>query len=357
MNFISTFDELSKLYESKSEEIKEPKVIRKNSLSEVFNDEASWKAPSSEALNAWLTEWDFSYDAETGVYLNIWNKAGENYSDLYNDTDYFEAHSCTVEIAEKGDTIEVTLDSMFTNGPKAISQTFKNNNATIVSDIEKFIEENQEKLWMVSENIEEACDKKELTEDEEFEIVDDEAPVEEMPTEEPKQTIIECSKCGALVIVDEVEIDEESDLVNVKDECKFCEEKEGFKIVGSVVPYEAIEVEEPAEGEVAEDEVAEDELIDEGLEHAMHKKLDKPYSIEAQQQLEAELNGECGEISDKRRKEIEDIFAWQRDWEARHEVKEGMLEETDDELEELFDANISLDARGFGGKGNDVSIL
>lgn len=90
----------------------------------------------------------------------------------------------------------------------------------------------------------------EIVEDE-IEIVDDEAPAEEVSVDEPKQTIIECSKCGALVIVDEVEVDEESDLVNMKDECKFCEEKEGYKIIGSVVPYEAVE-------EVAETEEAEE---------------------------------------------------------------------------------------------------
>ena len=204
-----------------------------------------------------------------------------------------------------------------------------------------------------TENVEEACAKEELVEaveDEEIEIVED----------EPKQTIIECSKCGALVIVDEVEIDEESDLVNVKDECKFCEEKEGYKIIGSVVPYEVPEIseeeaevfeEEPVE-EPAEDDMVEDGFIEEGLEHAMHKKLDKPYSIEAQQQLEAELNGECGEISDKRRKEIENIFAWQRDWEARHNVKEE-LEEDEKELEELLDFSVPVSVNA---NGNSVAV-
>jgi hypothetical protein len=298
------------------------KATRKNSMREgVFSDEDGWKTPSSTALAAWLTEWDFTYDAETDTYLNIWNRAGETYDDLYADLDYYEAHSCTVEVAEKGSIVEVTLDSMFTNGPKAISQTFKNNDATIVADIEKFIDENQEKLWMASESIGEACNKKELTEDEEIEIVDDEASVEEMPSEEPKQTIIECSKCGALVIVDEVEIDEESDLVNIKDECKFCEEKEGFKIVGAVVPYEAVEVEEPVEEEPVEDEVADDDLIEEGLADVARKVFDKPASIETQQAWEDELNGEMGEISPKRRAELEKKFAQQRDWEARHPEK------------------------------------
>jgi hypothetical protein len=109
-----------------------------------------------------------------------------------------------------------------------------------------------------STKVEEACDKKKLTEtteDEEIEIeiVDDEEVVEEPQTEEPevdddqKQTIIECSNCGALVIVDEITVDEETDLVNVDDKCKFCEEKAGYAIIGAVVPYEEISTEEPIE--------------------------------------------------------------------------------------------------------------
>lgn len=90
----------------------------------------------------------------------------------------------------------------------------------------------------------------EAAEDEEIEIVEDEAPVEEAPVEEPiveeepKQVICECSKCGALVIKEEAEVKagEETDLVNVEDECEYCEEAEGYKIIGVVAPYEAVEV-------------------------------------------------------------------------------------------------------------------
>lgn len=87
----------------------------------------------------------------------------------------------------------------------------------------------------------------EAAEDVEIEIVnDDDIPSEEATKEataeeeEPKQVILECSKCGALVLKDEADLvtDEESDLVNVEDECQFCEETKGFKIVGVVAPYE-----------------------------------------------------------------------------------------------------------------------
>ena len=146
------------------------------------------------------------------------------------------------------------------------------------------------------EVVKEGCDKK-LTEAAEDEVVEDEISVEEVPAEEPvaeeepRRVILECDKCGALVIKDEadVAVDEESDLVNVEDECEFCEEVGGYKIVGVVAPYEIV-------SEVKE--VVEDEIVEESL-----KKYDE------------------------------------------------------EDLEELFDANVKLDARELGGSGNDVSVL
>lgn len=131
--------------------------------------------------------------------------------------------------------------------------------------------------------VKEACAKEELTEaadDEEIEIVDDE-PVEEVPVDEApadeevdaevvddenRQVVIECDKCGALVIINEADlvVDEKTDLVNVDTECKFCEETAGYKIVGSVVPYDSAkdEVEDSVDDEPAADEEELEELLD-----------------------------------------------------------------------------------------------
>ncbi len=205
--------------------------------------------------------------------------------------------------------------------------------------------------------------------------------VEEAPTEEPRQVIIECDKCGALVIKDEADIvvDEETDLVNVEEECQFCEEVTGFKIIGVVAPYEPAVEEEPVEDVVEEsfnnskllkeiektnelkteheseyltlNEEAED-IIDEDLADVYRKTFDKPASTKAQQSWEDELNGEMGEISDKRRKHLERKFAQQRDWEKRH--AKGSDKE---ELEEVLDVNVDADLRDFAGTGNKVSVL
>jgi hypothetical protein len=75
---------------------------------------------------------------------------------------------------------------------------------------------------------------------------DTEESVVEEPTEEAlKQVILECSKCGALAIKDEadVKVDEESDLANIDEACQYCEEAEGYKIIGVVAPYEIAEEE------------------------------------------------------------------------------------------------------------------
>ena len=215
----------------------------------------------------------------------------------------------------------------------------------------------------------EACKKQELIEAADEEEVVDEVPVEdaaadapvdeeeiEIVDDEPRQLVVECSKCGALVVMaeDKVVVDEETDLVNVEDECQFCEETAGYKIVGTMIPYEVVEAEEdiPEESvdeEIPADEAAEEEeeLIDEDLADVYRKVFDKPASTNAQQSWEDELNGEMGEISDKRRAHLERKFKQQRDWEARHA----------DELEELLDIKPSVSVSLDGGEGNDVDVL
>ena len=121
------------------------------------------------------------------------------------------------------------------------------------------------------EPVEEDCTKT-LTEadEEEIEFAEepaepiegDEAPVEGTVEEaESRQLILECSKCGAIVIKDEADvvIDEESDLVNVEDTCEYCEEAKGYKIIGVVAPYEAAEVSMEGEEAVENEESAESE--------------------------------------------------------------------------------------------------
>ena len=65
-------------------------------------------------------------------------------------------------------------------------------------------------------------------------------------------------------------------------------------------------------------EKAMEKTMDESIGDWYRKTFDRPASITAQQCWEAELNGECGEISDKRRDALKKKFERQRDWERRH---------------------------------------
>lgn len=103
----------------------------------------------------------------------------------------------------------------------------------------------------------------EADEAEEEEVVevedDDDVSTEEPATAEvPTQLVLECSKCGALVIKDEadVTIDEATDLANIDEACAFCDESEGYKVLGTFAPYNT-------ESPEAEDDGA--ELIEESL--------------------------------------------------------------------------------------------
>lgn len=107
--------------------------------------------------------------------------------------------------------------------------------------------------------------------DEEIEIVDD---VE-------AQLVLECTKCGGLVIKAEADVtmDEEAQLANIGDACQYCESEDGYKTIGTFSPYEAAE-EEVVEDEVVEEETAEeanDELVEEGL-----LDVDMPISVDLQ---------------------------------------------------------------------------
>lgn len=131
-----------------------------------------------------------------------------------------------------------------------------NNFNSVFDELSKLYEEAPkaaQKDTKLEEAVKESCSKKlikEAAEDENVIEIEDEDAAVEAPEEEPKQLVLECSKCGALVIKSEndVMIDEESDLANVEDACEYCEETEGYKIVGSLVPYETVESTDIEEG-------------------------------------------------------------------------------------------------------------
>lgn len=147
---------------------------------------------------------------------------------------------------------------------------------TVLGELDKLYEELPAKVDKKDieevEEVAEACEKP-LTEAEDEEILIDDEPIEddeevvedEAVEEAPKQLALECAKCGAIIIKAEadVAIDEETDLANVDEACQYCEESEGYKVIGELVMYDGPVV---AEEPVAEEEVIDDEAIDEVAE-------------------------------------------------------------------------------------------
>lgn len=120
-----------------------------------------------------------------------------------------------------------------------------------LSLFEELSELNSEVPELATKNLTESYKLTEAADDSDAEVEASEEVLEQEDTKEetPAQLVLECSKCGALVIKGEadVEIDSETDLANVKDTCEFCEETEGYKVLGALAPHEfadEIEVED-----------------------------------------------------------------------------------------------------------------
>ena len=154
---------------------------------------------------------------------------------------------------------------------KAIEYLMDLVNSQLQKNLDKTIKFLVKEYGIVESLTEEADDEEEII------IVDDEEVVEEQPVEEvvaDAQVVLECSKCGALVLKSEadVHVDESTDFANVEEECQYCEEAAGYRVIGSLAPYEVAEVEEVEEEPAEEVEVAEEEPVEEVTESLMEAK-------------------------------------------------------------------------------------
>ena len=204
----------------------------------------------------------------------------------------------------------------------------------------------------------------------------------EVPAEDeaPKQIALECVKCGAIIIKTEaeVQVDEETDLANIDDSCAYCDAAEGFKIAGIVVPFED---EDEDEIEIEDDEEVVSEALLEGKLMDNVKKVatrvgadlativrsfaeisnidalyDAAENFENKAVLKALQSGNEKVLNTCTKDDIEELAQEIADYKkAKADKKAGKTSKDDEELEELLD--ITVDARGFGGSGNDVSVL
>ena len=308
MNFISTFDELNKLYEEMS---KEPaQKIEEGYVAYYGPDGSEKKAPQwwldkGGTDASWREQQRINnsgkHDEETGKYIWGSQRVREACAEEDPTNEGYVAYYGHDGSEKKAP--QWWLDKGGTDASWQEQQRI-NNSGKHDEETGKYIWGNQ-RLRCAAEDTNEGEGLVEAAD----EVADEAA-------DEPKQVIVECDKCGALAIVDEADIviDEKTDLVNVDEACKFCEEAAGYKIIGVLAPYEAAE-----EIEIVDDDIAEDEIIEEGLSDAVRKAFDKPASIATQQAWEDELNDDS--TTPERRAELEKKFAQQRDWEAKHPDK------------------------------------
>ena len=232
-NFISTFDQLDKLYE----EDMQKKAAE--TLNEAYTEELT-EGKIKDSLKKVATR--LGADAATVIRAFAELIPGDNA--IYDMAAHVE-NKAVLKALQSGN--EKVLNTLTVEDIEELKQ-----------DIEEY--EREKAAKKAGEPIEESNDS-EVDPEEESEIEPEAEPEAESDVEEPRQVICECDKCGALVIKAEADIiiDEESDLVNVEDECQFCDEANGYKIVRVVAPYEALAVEAPEEP-AGEEEL--EELLD-----------------------------------------------------------------------------------------------
>lgn len=230
MNFISAFNELDKLYEETT-----PKVVLKkvDDLCTVMLDKRAVFTGTKQECNDFVKKQSNTevakrkkFEIVQGAEVPVIKEACVKESDD-------KTNSTEQGLMKDKDTDTVTFGP--TQEPES-SECTKTLPAT-----NKLEEATEDEIPVDEEPVEEAPADEEV----DIEVVDD----------ENRQVICECDKCGALVIKDEADIvvDEETDLVNVEDECQFCEEAKGFKIIGVVAPYEVAEEPAPVEEIPAEE--------------------------------------------------------------------------------------------------------
>lgn len=289
MNLFSVFEELDKLYESADtavnpveneleEGIFDSKATKQKKYAQLIADTFDNKAPSavaakiaSAAENALMAVAD--YKDETNVastaagvksFINSVKAALNTVK-----KNYWSVLEAIISFCKKNDTgtdnnidelVEFRKKAPRVSDAKALEYLMSLVNEQLNTRLTRVIKRLAQE-YGVRESFEEP-----LTE---------EADAEEAP----KQLVLECSKCGALVIKNEedVAIDDKTDLANIEDECQFCSETEGYKILGTFTAYD--EADEEAEIEIEDDEVEDDEIdvdiVEESLDEPAAESVNK----------------------------------------------------------------------------------
>ena len=161
--------------------------------------------------------------------------------------------------------------------------------------------------------------------------------------------ILECEVCHSPIFksIEDLVVDEDSDLVNIEEECPICHSNDGFKIIGQVAPYqeepeinveiEDKEVEEPVEDEVEESFESEtNQFKTQQIEDPKHN--DNTSKKPVAEELDPELEDKLDEIEDSIEDLIE-VVCSENDFDDLDDDLDD--EELDDEIEESVKSDIT----------------
>lgn len=326
MHFQNFLEELDAIYEElpAAEAVKKTKVSTEeaSTLSEEMTDKlAQYRVALADY------EDDDGYDQEGIEYLL---EPGQTKGDLVKHLSYNAGFIGIYVYDERVAT------------PEEIKQLSNYTIGDIPSDPYYNYGEVDEEDWL-DESLTEAA------EEEEIEIVDDEIEItdNEAVEEEPKQVVLECSKCGALAIKTEADVvvDEASDLVNIEDACQYCEEAAGYTIVGAIAPYEATTeiVEEGLLGKKTEKTIKASEV----------KKGDKVIALDGEKFSRPSKVKEVNKKSDGRI----DVFHKDGNFSTDANSTVTILESCDDKVEEgLFGKEVEKTIKASEVKKGDKIV-
>jgi hypothetical protein len=310
MNLHSVFEELDKLYEYVEEPVEEPAEelevnealteaddVEEASIEEgIFDSKATkektYKAAIKEAFGKDLINVinEVCENAEQ-VVSDAAERAQDDTKFLKNVQAMLQTLESSVKSRKISDVISIMLSfgrnntdgsaaldelqlafkksSALKNAPKVGEKAFAYFNEKLCAALVKKLSQYKNFLKQEYTESAEVTQATALTEETAAEVKDEEAV----------QLVLECSNCGGIKVVSEadVKVDEETDLANIGDPCQYCEEAEGYKIMGSLAPYDVAEepAEEITDDEDAEIEVVDDEVVEEGL-----LDVDLPISVD-----------------------------------------------------------------------------
>lgn len=139
------------------------------------------------------------------------------------------------------------------------------------------------------------------TEDNTVNIIDPEAESEEdLQDSYMDKVILECEVCHSLIYKDkdEIKIDDESQLVNIDEECPYCFSTNGYKIVGQVAPFKEESEDDDVEVEVdGEDVDIESEEDDEDLDESLKEGFNDVQITTDDQHLTMTQDSETGKVT------------------------------------------------------------